>query len=102
MVKEKKGTKRARRPTGRAIIKEIIGKDAIERATEYGIDITLLYENLSRTPTERIENFLRWLEFVDELKRIGAQMDIDDPRYVGADLCVGPNKGGHRGPPLQV
>jgi len=84
MAKEKKGTKRARRPTKRAIIDEIgvedinkvkdaiceyKTKDAIERAKEYGIDITLLYENLSRTPTERIENFLRWLEFVDELKR---------------------------------
>ncbi len=44
-------------------------KDAIERAKEDGIDITLLYENLSRTPTERIENFLRWLEFAKELRK---------------------------------
>lgn len=43
--------------------------DAIERAKEYGLDLTLLYENLNRTPTERIENFVRWLEFVDELRR---------------------------------
>ncbi len=39
------------------------------RAKEYGLDLTLLYENLKRTPTERIENFVRWLEFVDELRR---------------------------------
>ncbi len=71
MVKEKKGTKRARRPTGRAIIKEIIGKDAIERATEYGIDITLLYENLSLSPTQRIEKFLNALEFAEELRKAG-------------------------------
>lgn len=44
-------------------------KDAIERAKEDGVDITLLYENLSRTPTERIENFLRWLEFAKELRK---------------------------------
>lgn len=44
-------------------------KDAIERAKEDGIDITLLYENLSHTPTERIENFLKWLEFAEELRR---------------------------------
>lgn len=44
-------------------------KDAIERAKEYGLDLTLLYENLSRSPTERIENFVRWLKFVDELRK---------------------------------
>ena len=87
MAKEKKGTKRVRIMKRKVSVadRDEIGfeninkvkeatseyktKDAIERAKEYGIDITLLYENLSRTPTERIENFLRWLEFVDELKR---------------------------------
>lgn len=44
-------------------------KDAIQVAIEYGMDITLLYENLTRTPTQRIENFVRWLEFADELRR---------------------------------
>jgi hypothetical protein len=44
-------------------------KDAIERAKEDGIDLTLLYENLSHTLTERIENFLRWLEFAEELRK---------------------------------
>jgi hypothetical protein len=90
MSKGKKGTKRTRRPTGKATfdergveninkLKEAISeyktKDAIERAKEYGIDLTLLYENLSRTPTERIENFLGWLEFADELRRAKKRKD---------------------------
>jgi hypothetical protein len=90
MAKGKKRTKRARRPTGRATfdergveninkvnesMDEYKTKDAIERAKEYGIDITLLYENLSRTPTERIENFLGWLEFADELRRAKKRKD---------------------------
>ena len=32
--------------------------DAVERAEAYGLDLTLLVENLRRTPTER----LRWAE----------------------------------------
>jgi hypothetical protein len=90
MAKGKKGTKGSRRPTGKATfdkrgvekinkVKESMDeyktKDAIERAKEYGIDITLLYENLSRTPTERIENFLGWLEFADELRRAKKRKD---------------------------
>ncbi len=90
MAKGKKGTKRARRPTGKKTFNkagfekinkvkesrdEYKTKDAIERAKEYGIDITLLYENLSRTPTERIENFLGWLEFANELKRAKKRKD---------------------------
>jgi len=50
-------------------------KDPIQEAIEYGLDITLLYENLSRTPTERIENFLNIFEFVEELKRARAKKD---------------------------
>jgi len=44
-------------------------KDSIQEAIDYGIDVTLLYESLSRTPTKRIDNFLRWLKFTEELKR---------------------------------
>jgi hypothetical protein len=44
--------------------------DAIQRAIEYGVDITLLEENLKRTPTERLENF-RWLAFAAEIRRAG-------------------------------
>lgn len=50
-------------------------KDAIKMAKEYGLDLTLLYENLKRTPTERIENFVRWLEFVDELRKAKKKKD---------------------------
>ena len=46
-------------------------KDAIERAKEYGIDLTLLYENLSLSPTQRIEKFLNALEFAEELRKAG-------------------------------
>ncbi|MEW6006856.1 MAG: hypothetical protein AB1595_01705 [bacterium] len=56
-------------------------KDAIERAKEYGLDLTLLYENLKRTPTERIENFVRWLELVDELKRAKQRKEKNNVRY---------------------
>ena len=48
--------------------------DAIERAKENGIDLTLLYENLSLTPTQRIDKFLNVLEFAEELKRAGAEL----------------------------
>lgn len=48
--------------------------DAIERAKEDGIDLTLLYENISLTPTQRIDKFLNVLEFAEELKRAGAKL----------------------------
>ena len=47
--------------------------DAIQTAIEYGIDITLLYEALSLTPTERLEQHQNMLEFVEELKRARAK-----------------------------
>lgn len=46
-------------------------KNAIQSAIEYGIDVTLLYEALSKTPTERIEHNLRMLEVAEELRRAG-------------------------------
>ncbi len=45
--------------------------DAIARAIAYGVDITLLVENLKRTPTERIENLERWVAFLEEVRRAG-------------------------------
>jgi hypothetical protein len=44
---------------------------AIQEAIDYGIDVTLLYEALSRTPTERIECNLRMLEAAEELRKAG-------------------------------
>ena len=50
----------------------LLQSDAIQRAIEYGVDITLLKENLKRSPTERIENLQRWLAFAAEVQRAGA------------------------------
>ncbi|MBI4787450.1 MAG: hypothetical protein HY782_10435 [Chloroflexi bacterium] len=41
--------------------------DAIQRAIEYGVDVTLLRENLKRTPAERMENAQDWVLFAEEL-----------------------------------
>ena len=41
-----------------------IESSAIKRAEEYGIDLTLLVENLRRTPTERLRRHQAMLEFV--------------------------------------
>jgi hypothetical protein len=46
-------------------------KTAVERAKEYGIDVSLLYESIEQTPTERIECFLKWLEFAEAVKEAG-------------------------------
>ncbi|MEW6202170.1 MAG: hypothetical protein AB1546_09355 [bacterium] len=48
-------------------------QDVLEKAKEYGIDLTLLYENLSLTPTERIEKLKNTLEFVEELRKPGSK-----------------------------
>lgn len=45
--------------------------DAVARAIAYGVDITLLVENLKRTPTERIENLERWVAFLEQVRRAG-------------------------------
>jgi len=44
---------------------------ALKKAQEYGIDLTLLYERLSWTPTERIEKNLQMLDFAIELRKAG-------------------------------
>ncbi len=54
--------------------------DAIQRAIEYGVDITLLIENLKRTPTERIDNFLRWMAFAEKVRHAGVKRRGDDAR----------------------
>lgn len=43
-------------------------KSAVERAKEFGIDISLIVENLKRSPTERLEGMLSMLEFVEEAR----------------------------------
>jgi hypothetical protein len=44
---------------------------AFKKAKEEGIDLTLLYERLVWTPTERIERHLQALEFANELRKAG-------------------------------
>jgi hypothetical protein len=46
-------------------------KTAIERAKEWGIDLSLLEENLRLTPTERLEKMISYQRFVE---RIQAEM----------------------------
>lgn len=46
-------------------------KSAVERAIEFGIDITLLEQNLKLTPTERIEQLERYVVFLEEVRRAG-------------------------------
>jgi hypothetical protein len=41
---------------------------ALQRAVEEGIDLSLLYERLSWSPTERIERHRQALDFVNKLK----------------------------------
>jgi len=45
-------------------IEQFPQSDAIQRAVEYGVDISLLLENLKRTPTERLRKTQRALESV--------------------------------------
>ena len=48
-------------------------KSAIDRAKEYGIDITLLESNLRRTPTERLEGLISMMDVYEEGQRIQAE-----------------------------
>jgi len=41
---------------------------AIAAAKEWGVDLTLLYSNLLRTPTERAQSFARMVRFFDALR----------------------------------
>ena len=44
---------------------------ALKKAQDEGIDLTMLYERLSWTPTERLEKHLQMLEFANELRKAG-------------------------------
>lgn len=58
-------------------------KSAVERAKEFGIDITLVEENLKRTPTERVEALLSMLEFVEEARRARERQLTSKPNDEG-------------------
>jgi len=46
-------------------------KNSIKKAIDFGIDVTLLYENLKLTPTERVRQNLTMAEAADELRKAG-------------------------------
>jgi len=48
-------------------------KTAVERAVEFGIDISLLIENLKLTPTERLRKSQRALEAILTLREEAAR-----------------------------
>ena len=50
--------------------------DPIQRAIWYGIDLTLLKENLRRTPTERLENHRRALDAVEAIRKAARKRRI--------------------------
>src|SRR5207244_2564031 len=45
--------------------------EVLARAEEFGIDLTLLYENLKRTPTERLERHQAALAFLETMREAG-------------------------------
>ncbi|MGH2569364.1 MAG: hypothetical protein ACRDGA_13585 [Bacteroidota bacterium] len=45
-------------------------KSAVERAKEYGIDVTLLESNLRKTPTELLEGLIAMMELYVEGQRL--------------------------------
>ncbi len=55
-AKEKRGNTRRRKKT------------AIERAIEFGVDITLLQQNLKLTPTERLQQAQAFLNTVADIR----------------------------------
>jgi hypothetical protein len=48
-------------------------EDSIQKAIKFGIDVSLLYERIEMTYTERIERHQQMINFVEELKRAGAK-----------------------------
>lgn len=54
---------------------------AVERAKKFGIDMTIVLDNIKLSPAGRIEKLERWLEFLPELngaRRITAGSDAKD------------------------
>lgn len=51
-------------------------KDPIQKAIDFGIDVTLLYKNLRLTPTQRINQNLNMIKIVKELRKAGERKRI--------------------------
>ena len=50
--------------------------DPLQRAVWYGIDLTLLKENLRRTPTERLERHRHALEAVEAIRKAARERKV--------------------------
>jgi hypothetical protein len=61
MAAEKKGSKAGRKEAG--------GTDAIQAAIEYGIDVSMLAENLARSCTERVMRHQVALDTAERLRK---------------------------------
>lgn len=46
-------------------------KDPIQEAIDYGIDVTLLYQSLSLTSTQRMRRHDKFLKEIAELRKAG-------------------------------
>lgn len=54
--------------------------DALRRAAEYGIDLSLLEANLALTPSQRIEKLIGWVEVATELRRgVAQRLTVAEP-----------------------
>jgi hypothetical protein len=53
---------------------------ALKKAQEQGIDLTLLYERLSWTPTERLRRNYETTEALEELRKAGQRHRAADQR----------------------
>ena len=53
---------------------------ALEKAQEEGIDLTLLYERLSWTPTERLRRNYEMAKALGELRKAGQRHRAGDQR----------------------
>jgi hypothetical protein len=49
-------------------------EDALQKAEEFGIDLSILIENLRLTPTERLEKLRARLLFSEEIARAREKM----------------------------
>ncbi len=59
---------------------------AVERARDYGTDISLLESALALTPTERMMQFEGMLELVEEITRARLQRDASNSNTPSAPL----------------
>jgi hypothetical protein len=55
-------------------------RDALRRAEEFGVDLSLLRELLALTPTERLERHQRALELVLEVREAGRRQRAETER----------------------